>query len=101
MVLLMMIKHQSQVGRRGPNKIGRGIACKMVKDWMTSLPEFTNDLSPTGRDLRLLSRILLTASIAFAPCQELKSFPSGVLDAGYVYHLKNRRKLFNSLLGGP
>jgi hypothetical protein len=55
----------------------------MVKIWMISLPEFTNDLGLTGRDL--LSRILLTATIAFAPCQELMSIPSGVLDAGYVY----------------
>ena len=89
MVLLMMIKRQLQVGRRRPDNIGRGIGCKMVKSWMISLPEFTNDLGPTGRDLRLLSRILLTASIPFAPFQELKSFPSGVLDAGYVYQSKN------------
>jgi hypothetical protein len=82
-----MIKHQLQVGRRGPNNIGRGIGCKMVKNWMISLPEFTNDLGPTGRDL--LSRILLTATIALAPCQELMNIPSGALDAGYIYHSKN------------
>jgi hypothetical protein len=80
-----MIKHQLQVGHQGPNNIGHGIGCKMVKNWMISLPEFTNDLVPTGRDL-VLSRILLTDKIAFAPCQELMS---GILDAGYIYHSKN------------
>jgi len=96
-MVLLMIRRQSQVGR-GPNNIGHGIACKIVKIWMNSLPEFTNDLGPTGIDLVLL---LTTPMIAFAPCQELKSFPSGVLDAGYVYHSKNGRKIFHSLLGRP
>ena len=40
--------HQSQVGRRGLNNIGRGRGYEMVKNWMISLPEFTNDLGPTG-----------------------------------------------------
>ena len=42
-----MIKHQPQVGR-GPNNVGRGIACKMAKGLMISLLEFTKDLGPTG-----------------------------------------------------
>jgi hypothetical protein len=54
------------------------------------LPEFTNDLGPTGRLSRIL--VLQTPTIAFAPCQELMSFPSGVLDAGYVYHSKIEEK---------
>ena len=47
-MVLLMIKHQSQVGCQEPNNIGRGIACKMVKNWMISLPEFTNDLGTGG-----------------------------------------------------
>ena len=41
---------------------------------MISLPESTVSQDPM---------------IAFKPCLEQKSFPSGVLDVGYVYDLKN------------
>ena len=49
--------------------------------------EYTNDLGIEEQDL-LLRMIPVTPSIAFALFQEQKSFPSGVLDVGYVYNLK-------------
>ena len=85
-----MMKHLLQVGR-GPNNICCGIGCKMVKTWMICLLESTNDLGLAGWDLRW--RILLTPMIAFDLCRELKSFHSGILDVGYVYHSKNSRKI--------
>ena len=101
MVLLMMI-HPSQVGQV-PNNIRRGIPCGTKKTWTISLLKFTNDLGLTGRDppSRTRTRILLTPMVAFVPCLELKNSRSGVLDVGYVYHSKNRRKIFSNLLGGP
>jgi len=52
---------------------------------------YTNDLGIEGQDL-LLRMIPVTPSIAFALFQEKKSFPSGVLDVGYVYDLKFKTK---------
>src|ERR1700678_503179 len=97
-MILLMMTLLSQVGQ-GPNNTHRGTPCNLVKTWIISLTASTNDLSFAKRDP--LSRIPLTLIIAFKPCQELKNFPSGVLDVGYVYHSKNQRKICSSLLGGP
>ena len=78
------MKHLSQVDQ-GHN-IHRGMLSRKVKTYTIFLPESMNDLSLKGCDL--LSRILLTPTIAFEPYQELMNFPSGVLDVGYVYLFK-------------
>ena len=46
-MVLLMIKHLSQVGR-GPNNIRRKIPCKMAKTKMISLPESMNVLGFAG-----------------------------------------------------
>lgn len=76
-----MTKYLSQVDQ-DPNNIRRGIPCRTVKIWMTFLTESMNVLGLAERDLLSTRRILFYPMIAFAPCLELKSFPSGVLDVG-------------------
>src|ERR1700679_1668168 len=74
---------------------------------MISLSKSTNDLgfglAEREPPLRIIPtpRMLPTLMVIFAPCRELESFHSGVLDVGYVYGLISRRKLFSSLLDGP
>ena len=85
-MILSMTKHLLQVDQ-GPNlnNIHRGVP-GMMKTWMIFLPDSTNEYGLGEWDL--LSKILLYPMIAFAPCRELMSFPSGVLDVGCVYFLK-------------
>src|ERR1700679_748919 len=68
---------------------------------MVSFSKSTNDLGFGLAEREPPSRILPTLMIIFAPCRELESFRSGVLDVGYVYCLISRKKLFSSLLDGP
>ena len=97
MIFLMMI-HLSQLGQGLNSIIRRGIAWKMIKTWMISLQESTNDLGLTGWDP---PSILLICIVAFEPCLELKNSHSGILDVGYVYRSKIGRKISSILLGGP
>ena len=90
-LLMMMMIHLSQVGQ-GLNNIRRLIPCKVIKPWMISLKDSTNDLGLTGYDPPSRTRMLLTPMIAFEPCLELKNSLSGVLDVGYVYHSKLEEK---------
>jgi hypothetical protein len=78
-MILSTMKYLSPVDQ-GPNNIRRGMPCRTLKTGMIFWTESTSDLG-----LDILLRILLLPMIAFASTRELKSFPSGVLDVGYVY----------------
>ena len=92
-MILSTTKQLSPVDQ-GPNNIRRGIPCRTVKTGMIFWTESTSDL---GLDVLSTRRILLLPMMALASGRELKSFPSGVLDVGFVYESKYLRKTSNSI----
>ena len=79
------MKHLSQVVP-GRNNILRGTAYRTVKAWIIFSTKYTNDHGLAEQSPILSSiRVLKTLRITLTSCRDLKSFPSGVLDVGYVY----------------
>ena len=78
-MVLSTTKHLLQEDQ-GPNNLHRAVSGTM-KTWMVFLPSSTSDYGLRERDVQ--SKILYPM-IAFAPFQELMSFPSDVLDVGCI-----------------